>query len=238
MGLFFREIRSPDLLSDLSNLSEIDLASLLRELKGPRQREILAKLLQELLAVARAGKGVQYAEIPPPFKQVGLECQTMALINGLVAIGEGNHLSAISSDIRKLVESIRTAVQQVGLRGETGSYDPTRESSVNTDAHFSMTTVASQLPKLGIPLRRQQAADNPIKLTRELFVPRHFMGVGKADAWHGKAVVPLAGATSEQFAAELDSLTGTKRVIGVQEFMLLTLNRDSAGQDTFEIYSI
>lgn len=190
-----------------------------------------------MLAAGQSGQGVALREIPEPITQRGLECQTMAIINGIRAVGEEKKLASISSDIRGLVTQVRVRIQQAGLRGETGSFDIDTGSTVDTQAHFSMSNVAIELPRLGVPLRRLTTADNPLKLARDLFRPKRFMGISKGNAWHATSIIPLAEASPEQFVVELDSLRGTKRVMSLQEFLQLTVNKDSF-RDNFEIYEI
>ncbi len=239
-----RALPTPALEPDLSNLDSIILRTLLEALQGPNRRSILIKLGQDVLAAGQAGQGVELSKISQPIRQSELEseselelrfaCQTLAILNGIRAIGQGGTLTSISSDTVQLVAQIRQRIQRAGLRGETGIFNFATESTVTSLAHFSMTNVAIELSKLGIPLRRLTADDNPLKLARNLFRPKRFMGVSGSS--HATSIIPLANPSPQQFAVVLDSINEAIRIMSLADFLTLIMVKREPGNDYFEIY--
>lgn len=232
-----KRVPATQLADDLSNLEEIRLTKLREALNSPRQEEIVIKIMQDMLIAGQSGQGVRFDEIPAPLVQSGLECQIMAILNGMRAIGKENLITELFLDVRTAISQIRRKVQADGLAGKTGAFDLDTGSTIDANAHFSMPSMATEIARCGIPLIRRRAPGNPIELAKGLFQPNRFMGAGIDRTWHAKTIVPLTPATPEQFMAELDSLGRGKRCMSIEEFLRFTLRKDEIS-DCFEIYEV
>ena len=225
-----------ELRKDFSNLAEIDLIELKKALADPTTHEVILKRLnEEMVRIGESGNGVELNEITVPIKQEKGECQTWTIVNGILARGGHAKLGTTSEQRRTFVHQVREYVKNLDHQGMTGvtHYDGTH---LNADAEFSMLTIADALQKFGISIRRLSADHNPILLVRELFKEKRFLGVAKDESWHATTIVPLANADLEQFVVELDSYTASKKILSLQEFLELILDRKVA--DRFEIFEI
>lgn|SRR3989338_244973 len=217
MTLQIRRIEPEKLNTDYSNLGDIILSELKKHLAGSNGNKIRAKLEEMTLAAGQRGHGVSADEIPTPYTQSGLECQTMALINGVNSVDGRKYL--VGKDISSLVGKLRARAIQEG------------------HSAYTMVWIEQYFPSEGIPLQPMPAPLNPIKLAESLFQDNTFLGISDAAKWHATSLVPLSNPTKVSFAVKLDSLGGRKSIIGVTQYvdMLLSMNPQN---DNYRLYQV
>ncbi len=106
MTFTIRRIEPEKLNPDYSNLGDIIIPELQKYLTGPNRAEIRVKLEEMSLRTAQKGYGITADTVPKPYTQSGLECQTMALINGINSVGASSVLQGRNIDA--LVENVRS----------------------------------------------------------------------------------------------------------------------------------
>lgn len=202
-----RRVETVDLKSDLSNLGDLPLIKFSQALQGPQRDEVLYHAIQAVTRAAETGLGVRANDLPTPLHQSALECQTMALLNGIQA-WEG--FERVRDLTPRISEIRRRAV-------ESRQGDP--------DAMYSMVAVDEVLTEMGL-IRAIGSAGNPIQVARQLFAGHRFLGVASTDTFHAYAVVPLqADPNSQAFGLKIDSLGGRTELLTPADFINLVAQR-------------
>lgn len=214
----FKAVAEEDLKPDLSNLDSISSNMLAQALQG-RQREIILQRVNDaLLLVAAQGTGVIVESLPQALRQLELECQTMALLNGIQA-WEGR--ARVANLIPQIPE-----IRSMAMAKRAG--DPTGE--------YSMTAVDEVLTEMGF-LKTIRTPANPIQLARQLFTDHRFLGVANTDAFHAYTVLPLQRSDNPQaFALRLDSLDGRTDTLSSNDFLKIVLaKQENENQQIYQV---
>lgn len=201
-------VATPDLAPDFSNLDVIPQVKFRQALQGPRAEEIVKRTIAALQQVATQGTGVDPEALPAPLRQTGLECQTMALLNGIQA-WEG--YDRVRDLIPKIPDIRRQAVvARVG--------DPSGK--------YSMLAIDEVLAKLGL-LHALNTSTNPIQAARQLFTDHRFLGVGSTNTFHAYTVLPQQHTPDNPraFALKVDSLGGRTTLVSPIEFLRLIIEK-------------
>jgi hypothetical protein len=197
---------------DLSNLSEIRLPALKEALVGSDRGNIFNKLLESMVAEARKGFGIAEELIPNPLMQEELECQTLALINGIYAVTNDG----------KMAKSLFDQIPRIRAAADKISEDGGDKIVAVAQCLFEQKVLQPLSPQI-----------NPIATTIRLFSQRCFYGVAMDE--HAFCCIPLARATLDRFVVKLDSRYG-KEILSAREFAEIAL---AAGWDNNQnIYQV
>lgn len=205
-----KRVATSDLKPDLSNLGDITLAKLREALQGSQSEQIIQRAIEELQEIARQGTGV-VAKLPSsPLHQSGLECQTMALLNG-IQTWEG-------------FDRVRDLIPQIPeIRGRAMAARHGDRKGI-----YSMLATGEVFNEMGLlhAVSAVNRPSNPIQAARQLFVDHRFLGVGSDEHFHAYAVLPLQYTSdSQEFALKVDSSGGRVDTLSVKGFLDIILER-------------
>lgn len=221
----------------------LPFAQMDRELKAldDEQRSEFARVLErEVLRHARRGEGIEFLldNLPQPLAQQGLECQTMAIINGMIATCSESFKNSPESEIHDLIRRMRDTVRGrspsvdvnrgislwksicllFGVRKDAQSSLPRGVMSPESDAAMNVDAVARALIQMGQPLERLNAPYNLLELVRVLYSDGGFAVLADPAKRHGTVghaytIVPIDKPSNNCIALRLDSLgSDEKRV--------------------------
>lgn len=204
-----RRIEEPALAPDFSNLGTINLPMFKQALAGPTGVEVRKQAIGALRMHQQTGTGVTVEKLPTPLHQSGLECQTMALLNGIQA-WKG----------RESVASLVPQVTQIRRRAE--QLERARGSEVGAN---NILATAEILEEMGLLLSEGEEG-NPIQIAQQLFTRNRFLGIANTDNFHAYTLVPLqASEDPNTFVLKIDSLGGRLETLSPEQFLNITLSK-------------
>lgn len=197
-----------------ANLDEATMSATREAINGNQAGVVRETLLEKMLTAARNGVGgIDPTKSPRPLSQSGLECQTMALLNGIQEFAGVERVQSLNANDLRLVAQIK-------------GRDP-----------YSMIAIGDVLMERG-ELKYLGAIRNPIQTTKTLFAEKgRFLGVLQNQHWHVRTVVPIQNPTRQQFVKMLDSLGGKEEIWSQDQFLDLLLQQDPVS-DNFNIYEV
>lgn len=215
----------PTLRSDLSNIAEVATVDLRQAIVLDGGQAVRQRLVSDMVQAFNQGNGIDATTLPEPLVQLGLECQTMALLNGTQA---WRGKDTVRPFVARIPDIRRKALAHSGFSLD-GSKAP------DDSAIYSMRAVGEVLEEEGL-LSPHRMATNPVQVARQLSKNDTFLGVSKDDRFHAFTVVPVKGATAEKVAWMIDSLGGRQRYLSANELLNMVLGQQPT--DYFGIYEV
>jgi hypothetical protein len=198
----------PTLAGNFSNLDAISGPVFRHALAGINGTEVRRETVTALMQLQQTGTGINSNLLPPPLLQSDLECQTMALLNGIQAWGGRERVADLIPQIPEIHQRADNIVRHRGYE----------------DGRFYMTVVDEILEDRGL-LQYMGEGENPVDVARQLFEGNRFLGVASEKAFHAYTILPLEKSDNPlAFALKIDSLDG-QALISPEGFLNLVVSK-------------
>jgi hypothetical protein len=174
----------------------------------------------QLLEIAQSGSGTALEQIKDPLFQGTYECQTYALINGILSVSNNNYFQ--NQNIRNFVQRMRKKAKK------EKSTEGSESIMTQVDAYFSDE---------GIPLHPISSTVNPIHLTSKLFREHRFLGMSNGKERHATTLIPIKNPSREHVGVILDSNKGRSN-ISISDYATILTNYFDKYYDHYRIYEV